>query len=105
MLYDKRWDAKVEQKAEPFSLGSLIAWLEKQPKDEVYCWNNVGECLMGQYARHIDPLSHFFPFANSTDLYKYVIDGKIVDFGEFGKIASETPRTFGAALKRARAAQ
>lgn len=49
MLYDKRWDKTTETKADPFSLDTLIAWLEKQPADKVYCYCDTGECLLAQY--------------------------------------------------------
>ena len=48
MLYDKRWD-KPEVKADPFSLDSLVAWLEKQPAAKVYCYEDTGVCLLSQY--------------------------------------------------------
>ncbi len=98
MLYDTRWDAKID----PFTLEALIAWLETRPKEEIYCWQAVGSCLLGQYASHIDPTAYFYPSIGSGGLYKYIIDGQLRDLAPFGGIAYGEPRTFGAALERAR---
>jgi hypothetical protein len=47
MLYDKRWE-KPEVKADPLTLESLIAWLEKQPSHKKYDFHNCeGKCLYG----------------------------------------------------------
>lgn len=48
MLYDPKWN---ETKADPFSLESLIAWLEKQPATTAYDYCDPGHCLVGQYLR------------------------------------------------------
>lgn len=47
MLYDPKW--QVEVKTDPFTLESLIAWLEKMPADGVYCYTDGGACLLHQY--------------------------------------------------------
>ena len=47
MLYDPKWEGEV--KADPFKIESLVAWLEKQPADEQYCYLSNGECLLAQY--------------------------------------------------------
>lgn len=100
MLYDKRWD-KTETKPDVFSLENLIVWLEKQPADKVYCYADNGNCLLGQY----------FIAHGHTDV---AVGGETVWLGDakshtlpdsFRKLAVYWPRTFGAALKRARAYQ
>lgn len=48
MLYDKRWD-KPEVNADPFSVDSLVAWLEKQPAAKVYCYAD-GNAIVPQVA-------------------------------------------------------
>lgn len=48
MLYDPKWE-KTETKADPFSLESLIAWLEKQPAGRSYSYTCNGHCLLAQY--------------------------------------------------------
>jgi len=86
-----------EPKHDPFTLESLAAWLERQPADGAYDWEDCdGGCLIGLYAA-----AHGIPWVR-------MIDGPL---GEepylkltLGGIAVRHPRTFGAALTRARAA-
>lgn len=92
MLYDKRWDKTVSKaitQPDPFSLESLIAWLEKQNPVTPYDWNDCRLCLVGRYlTAHGLGDFDYFRFEN----------------GELRiAVAAEEPRTFGAALKRARA--
>lgn len=47
MLYDTKWDQKT--KTDPFSLESLIAWLEKQPAEKAYDYCDPWNCLLCQY--------------------------------------------------------
>ena len=97
MLYDaKRWDKQT--RADPFSLESLIAWLEKQPADNTYCYLDHGYCLLSQYfiAQGMEAV-HVF----SCGGFKH--DGIDDDYPlEFDVIAAEGVHTFGAALERAR---
>jgi len=81
MLYDKRWDAKI--KLEP-TLANLINWLEQQPLNLEYPFVDSTRCL----------LAEAFGFEASiqatlmgSDLYE---------------VARGWPRTYRAALKRAR---
>lgn len=97
MLYDKRWD-KPEVKADPFSLESLIAWLEKMPADGAYRWEEHRDCLLGQWCIY-------------NGLIGSALGNKSIDLGlstnpdGFYEIAVESgPYTFGAALERARQA-
>ena len=48
MLYNKNWD-KPEIKADPFSLESLIAWLETRVPATQYNYVACGRCLLAQY--------------------------------------------------------
>lgn len=87
MLYDPRWEQKT--KADPFALGSLIAWLEVQPADTNYKWECFsGGCLIGLYSRAIGCNFHYChtAFFKRREL----------------SLARDAPHTFGAALKRAR---
>lgn len=110
MLYDKRWD-RTEVKSDPFSLESLIAWMEKQPSDETYCFTNWGGCLLAKWTQSMDPLASP-PEKLSREQptgFHYAVNGQVADLTAFQKIASGTglgsPNwTFGAALERARAA-
>lgn len=94
MLFDPKWQ---EAKADPFSLESLIAWLEKQPAKTPYdyCWPET--CLVAQYLR-------------AQGVRDYVLGTIDLDRIGWKEIAQghpfETDRwTFGAALSRARALQ
>jgi len=98
MLYDPKWEQKTETKADPFSLDSLIAWLEKQPADIWYPWGNCrGECLFSQYLTHLgypkDPCNEatIGPWAILHDRHYGLMHGQ--------------PHTFGAALERARSSR
>lgn len=101
MLYDPKWE--VQTKADPLSLDSLIAWLEKQPAGKTYCYADSGHCLLSQY----------FSFAYgarssvSPSWFALKINGEWGPDQElphkWDRIADGSPRNFGAALDRARA--
>lgn len=102
MLYDPKCE-KTETKSDPFALGTLIAWLEKQPAHRAYNYNCNGHCLLAQYftAQGFEKVcvgGSFFCTANTThDLPAH--------FNDIAVDAMHSPRrlTFGAALERARA--
>ncbi len=102
MLYDPRWEKKIETKADPFSLGSLIAWLTEQPAQKSYEYFHCGgECLYGQYMRSIGiswEEARYCGAPGRPDIHR--------GFREmvYFPIAHNEPHTFGAALERARAA-
>lgn len=92
MLYDPKWE--VQAKPDALSLESLIAWLETMPADMTYDWHSCeGECLIGLYLRAagFEPhcASRYLRFQNMEIRYF---------------VAATEPRTFGAALSRARKA-
>lgn len=92
MLYDPKWEQKTETKADPFSLQSLIAWLEKQPAAGEYNFLNCsGGCLYGLYMQ-----SHGFLQES------YLKQAKDFRLLVFEYVAMPEPWTFGAALERAR---
>jgi hypothetical protein len=96
MLYNKRWD---ETKADQLTLPALIAWLEKQPADEEYCYVDAGRCLAAQYHQSIGLPYTSAPFDASRSSYP-----PNEPFGSrLERIGYDSPRTFGAALERARA--
>jgi hypothetical protein len=107
MLYDKRWDAKVEQKADPFKLETLIAWLEYQPADKEYCYTDNGYCLLGQYfsaagyknVQVYSNLVFYHGCAKSRVEYPYSFN-RIAN-GMDDRADWKYVRTFGGALKRA----
>lgn len=76
-------------KADPFSLDSLIAWLEKQPADKPYDWGG-DDCLLCQYleARGFNKFDSYGRFD--------------VDMRSEVALACGEKATFGAALQRAR---
>lgn len=91
MLYDPKWE--VETKADPLTIPSLIAWLERQPAASTYDYHDCnGECLYGQYAASVG-LSWKEAIDDSTDSFRT---------GVYRHVAAASPRTFGAALRRAR---
>lgn len=94
MLYDPKWEVKT--KPDVFSLESLIAWLEKQPADEVYDYMNChGACLLDQYGAAM-------AVPRNSATYRQL--DRAFDGGGGYFIACGHPRTFGAALTRARKA-
>lgn len=103
MLYDPNWGVKqTETKADPHDIKSLIAWLEKQPGDQFYCFEDNGGCLLQQY----------FTSCGLEDVsvggFTYAHAGICRIPGErlpeaFRIVARRHPHTFGAALTRARA--
>jgi hypothetical protein len=98
MLYDPKWEQKT--KADPFSLDSLIAWLEQQPAENRYCYADNGKCLLGRYFT-----AKGFKAVN---VWSSGVSYQGGDAGlppHFNDIAVYTPHTFGAALERARAAR
>jgi hypothetical protein len=104
MLYDKRWE-KPEIKADPFSLDSLIEWLEKQPADKPYCYMDNGHCLLGQYFTAMG----FRLVAVGGSDFDHETERGVIFPEKFNDVAYgdlqtfDFNRTFGAALKRARA--
>lgn len=99
MLYDPKWEA--ETKVDPFKLASVIAWLEKQPRDKTYVWSDQpdscrGGCLIHQYLRAVgrNPVWDYGKISNLPTTGRH----KFFD----GDVAMEGPFTFGAALDRAR---
>lgn len=89
----------VGTKPDVFSLESLIAWLEKQPGDNVYCYDDAGHCLHAQYftAKRLN--------WSSLGNVCVLIDGGYRDLpASFQMTAQQRPHTFGAALDRARKA-
>ena len=99
MLYHPKW---AETKADPFELSTLIAWLEKQPTEKTYCFMDNGGCLLAQYftEQGFKEVS-----MGGTHIVHGPNRGDYQDLPpHMSSIAVGNPRTFGAALKRARSA-
>jgi len=96
MLYDPEWEVK----ADPLlTLESLIAWLEKQPAATRYNYGNCdGRCLYGQYMA-----AHGVRWMDSGAAESNTARGDFCSW-VYSHVACQRPWTFGAALKRARAA-
>jgi hypothetical protein len=99
MLYDPKWEQQAETKADPFSLASLIAWLEQQPAAEMYCYRENGDCLLAQYF-----IAHGYCNVNMGPLVFFhgPKNEKANVPRQFNDIAVGDPHTYGAALERAR---
>ena len=99
MLYDPRW----QEWSDPFSLASLIAWLERQDPHSAYCYSSTGECLLARYFRErgfnrvIMAAEFFYHWPRSNALYEVARLPR-----HFNDVAKGKVRTFGAALSRAR---
>lgn len=105
MLYDPKWE--VQTKADPLSLGALIAWLEKQPANVEYCYIDNGHCLLAQYFTFCGfenvMVGGLGEWSCGPDRNFHKHESRQSPPGFYG-VAAEKPHTFGAALKRARAA-
>jgi len=95
MLYDPKW----EQQTNPFSLTSLIAWLEKQPAGKTYCYTDGGECLIAQYLQSIGRTNVRVWCGGAYETRQ----GRGQVPREMWRTSIDEPSTFGAALARARA--
>jgi hypothetical protein len=104
MLAREEWSIpKVQPVAKPdvFSLESLIAWLEKQPADGVYCYLDNGGCLLHKYFTAMGVAK--LDWVGGYNLHLNA--GTAIPLTEaFEDISANLPHTFGAALIRARAA-
>jgi len=85
MLYNRDWD-KI---AKPdITIENLIAWLEKQPCEKGYNYWSPNDCLLDQWIKSIGAVVEY------TDIFTIPIRSCIL---------VPRPRTYGAALARARA--
>jgi hypothetical protein len=95
MLYDPKWEVKTDV----HTLPSFIAWLETQPAEGTYDWDNCqGKCLIGQYMATCG-------LGGRARNYPGFVRRSLKNGADLQIIACELPWTFGAALARARAAQ
>lgn len=90
MLYDPKWEKQDLQ-----SIHTLIAWLETQAPERKYCFHDPENCLLAQYLKS-NGLTEYREFALCAEEAKAYFGGH----GE--QILKGNPRTFGAALERAR---
>lgn len=101
MLYDPKWERKT--KAPAFSTEGLIAWLETMPADGTYCFTNLDNCLLTQYFKSRNRLVSWTGTSRVVYGFPPFVWTRRLPEG-FYDIAIAGQHTFGAALKRARAA-
>lgn len=101
MLYDPKWEQKTETKADPFTLDSFIAWLEKQPAKKTYCYTSTGHCLIAQYLKHLGHTN--ISVAGYGKWWSDQGRGQLAAIADIANPPSSALSTFGAALERARA--
>lgn len=101
-LEDKRKFPLIEPKADPFTLDSLISWLETKEPAEKYNYLSIDDCLLCQYVSHAKDRSVLFDEAFACVNHNfphreiaYGCNGSCADCDAYG-------HTFGAALTRAR---
>lgn len=103
-LEDKTLNPGV--KADPFSLESLIAWLERRPGETEYDFWDCARCMIAQYA--LDTGIRLTA-GDSGSQYREILERFAANDGcrwnttPAAEVAAHTPHTFGAALDRARA--
>jgi hypothetical protein len=106
MLYDPRWERKT--KADPFSLHTLVAWLDTMPSNERYRYFSHGNCALAQYfkAQGFTDVSVSGFTWSSAERGKRLLpkDFEDVPVPEWRWSTFGLSSTFGAALERARAA-
>lgn len=88
MLYDPKWEKPVTKGP---SFAGLVAWLETQPRDDLYDWFEIDRCVVGRYLAAQHPAAVL------------IYSGLFKNVGEYYRVCQAKPHTFGAALKRARA--
>jgi hypothetical protein len=102
MLFDPKWEVK----ADPLSLESLIAWLEKQLAGARYDYGCNGTCMLARYFYRVDP--NFLSVGTSRVSFEdgdRFFDWELPDGWDDIAFGDAGPYTFGAALERARALQ
>lgn len=101
-LDQTNWKPETETKPDAFSLEGLIAWLETQPPETKYDYCDSGACLLHQYFTAngvpVFCVSATNWYTDGADHYRLHILPK-----KFNDVSVGRPRTFGAALSRARA--
>lgn len=96
MLYDPKW----EQRTDPLSLTSLIAWLETQPADEVYDYTCDEACLLARYFTASGFENVLVGAASLSYGPNWSTDIPLPRGWDY--LTWERPRNYGAALQRAR---
>ena len=112
MLFNPDWNKK-DVKADPFELGTLIAWLQGQYQHQRYDYRNCLTCMLARYFTEqlddgiysdINVSKNFVTISTHHIVFP---DKKKLEMLPpfFNWIAEEVPHTMGAALKRAELAR
>lgn len=87
------------------SLMGLSAWLDKQPKDEIYPFYRAMDCAVAQYRTSLSAIHHntalrdFSPgYIHGVTVHHFIANGEL----HFGFLGLRCGNTFGAAAERAR---
>jgi hypothetical protein len=98
----------LHTKPEDLTIESVVKWLEKQPSHGAYDYRNAYGCLAQQYNKSIGreyPVLQLAKQLKAADipLVMEEIDKRLSPFDKkLENIAKQQPRTFGAALERAK---
>lgn len=102
MLYDKRWDQKIDSR-NVFDLTRFRDWLLTMPRKERYCYFDNGNCLL---ARYFYSCGYTDVLVGGSSVYCSLgsirLDMNLPSF--FKEVPLLGRRTFGAALFRTRLA-
>jgi hypothetical protein len=105
MLYNQTWAEPPKQ--DPFTISSLISWLEKQPPEQAYDHLDNQYCLLAQYFKAMGLQGVHMGYCTLTTRSGHATFTRTVPI-HFQQIAYDTARnscrnyTFGAALIRAK---
>jgi hypothetical protein len=98
----------LHTKPEDLTIESVVKWLEKQPSNRAYDYRNAYGCLAQQYNKSI---GREYPVlqlakqlrADGLPLIMGEVEYRLSPFDKkLENIAKQQPRTFGAALERAK---
>lgn len=93
MFVETKTEGEVQVQQGP-SVAGFIAWLEKHPAHAEYFWSSGSVCACGKYAESI---------GQYRDWMGRIVSRNYLIWDKLDHIAHARPRTFGAALERARA--
>lgn len=98
-------DRKYECEADPYSMGSLIAWMERQEPGARYCYGYSEECLLHDYGVSVG----LAKLSDHTSVWRQIVDGFYARYGfnvdhaiAMGIGHADFNHTYNSALSRAR---
>lgn len=104
MLYNQDWE-----KPKPWTLSSLIAWLETKDPNEYYEYGDPSNCLNTQYAKSLGykgvSASACHVYSRRSGWFSWLRPISTMRLPMFFNEIAYTSDTFGGALKGARAVQ